>query len=128
MQWLIIAPGYFLWHYTRALRAYTKIWFTWLWFINRLFSIPLLVRTLFSPWKRITEDEPTGFDIERFFENVAVNVMSRLVGAFVRIPLIILGLAFWLSAVFIGIGGLVLWLVAPVALLGMFLWSFALFI
>jgi len=113
MQLLLILPGYFLWHYTFGLKNIWHVWLNLLWFINRLFSIPLLLRTLLSPWKRIQETEKTGFNLERFAENIVANMMSRVVGAFVRIPVILLGIFSLVSTLIFGVLFYIFWIFAP---------------
>lgn len=92
-----------------------------LWFINRVFSIPHLLRTLFSPWHRMVEEDKTGFDLEKFAEKVVVNLMSRLVGAVVRIPIIILGVFSLISAAVFGLFFYIFWAAAPAVICILFL-------
>ncbi len=125
MQWLVIFPGYFLWHYTTAFKNITHVWLNMLWFMNRLFSVPLLLRTLFSPWKRMTEDEKVGFNLERWAENVVANIMSRIVGAIVRLPIILLGIFALISTSIFGLLFYIFWVLAPVVVVALFLTGLA---
>lgn len=59
------------------------------------FSIPLLLRTLFAPWKR---DKASGPEYG-ILEKVAFAVISRILGLAARLVMIAIGLAFTLLAV-----------------------------
>lgn len=120
MQWLLVLPGYLLWHYTIAWRDITHVWMNMLWFVNRVFSISFLFATLFSPWKRMVEHERAGFDLERAAENFVVNMMSRLVGALVRLPIILCGLFSLVSTFIFGLLFYIFWFCAPVVIITLF--------
>jgi len=102
------------WHYSEGLIYYLNRWVYSLRFIEHYFSIPLLIKTLFYPWKRLeSEDTGPGFSISRYFENLSFNFISRLIGAMVRTVLIFAGL-FMIAFVFVGGGlGIILWAIIP---------------
>lgn len=110
-----VFTGYLTWHYTHALRGVFSIWSNLLWFVAHFFSIRLLLRTLFSPWKRMHEAYSIrGF--EDFFGSLVVNTMSRIVGALVRFIVICIGVSLLLSVALLGLLFFVLWICAPVVL------------
>ncbi len=121
MQWLLILPGYFLWHYTLAFRDIWHLWMNAFWTINRVFSIPLLLQTLFSPWKRIIETDGKKFDLEDWAGRKLVNLMSRLVGAMVRMSVIVTGLVSMLATFILGLCLYMFWVVAPVVIAILFM-------
>jgi len=121
MQWFLILPGYFFWHYTLAFRDIWYLWMNAFFAVNRFFSIPLLLSTLWSPWKRVIETEGRKFDLEDWAERKVVNLMSRLVGAMVRIPVIIIGLLCMILVLALGIGLYIFWMIAPVGIAVIFL-------
>lgn len=77
------------------------------------FSIDLLVRTLFSPFRQISAGQVNGsiqVKMRAFFD----RMLSRVIGAIVRLGMIIIGIiAIALSAV-IGVVGLVIWALVPI--------------
>lgn len=83
-------------------------------YIEHNFSLPVLIKTLFYPWKRLeTSESGPGFSVSRYFENLTFNVISRFIGACVRIILIMAGIIF-LSFVFVGGAlGVVVWAAIP---------------
>ncbi len=106
--------GFLSWHYSEGFTYYLKRWIYSLRFIEHYFSIPLLLKTLFHPWKRLeSEESGPGFSISRYFENLTFNIISRFIGACVRAILILTGL-FMTAFVFIGGGlGVIIWALIP---------------
>ncbi|MEK9200537.1 MAG: AAA family ATPase [Patescibacteria group bacterium] len=82
--------------------------------VVHFFSLPILLTTLFSPWRRLSQDqEIVGFNLERWFEKESFNLISRGIGFFVRTFLFLFGFTA-LSTVFLGgLVGFVLWLAIP---------------
>jgi hypothetical protein len=104
---------YLVWHYTRAYRDTFATWFNFAWFITHFFSIPLLLRTLLSPWKRMTET-PAHPDFEDMFEAVVVNILSRVVGFIIRAILVAMGLVMLVLHTIGLILFLIVWTLLPV--------------
>ncbi|HVE80810.1 MAG TPA: hypothetical protein VNA68_01580 [Candidatus Dormibacteraeota bacterium] len=77
------------------------------------FSVPLLARTLFAPWKQIISysDDSLAMNMRVLLD----NTVSRVVGFGVRI--IVLFAAFLLSAIWLAVSlaGLILWPLLPIA-------------
>lgn len=108
--------GYFSWHYGKAFSQMAVLFANLYWFIGHFFSVGTLLRTLFSPWKRIFEFHHRGEGAEAYFAIIVVNILSRIVGAFVRLIFIFIGL---LTTVLMTIGicaVIVFWLFAPFVL------------
>jgi len=79
-----------------------------------MFSIGLLLRTLFSPFKRIQEEKKKGsFKFEDWGGAMIINLLMRFIGFLVRSVIIIMGLVFILLTVVIGVVALLFWLVLP---------------
>jgi len=76
------------------------------------FSIGLLAKTLFSPFRQISAGNvsgPIGVQLRAFFD----RLVSRFVGAFVRTSMIIIGtLALFLQSL-LGFVTLIIWLIFP---------------
>lgn len=109
---------YFAWHYGEGLRAVLEIGYNYLLFVFHLFSTTTLLRTLFSPWKRIYQQKTTpGFSPQELFERLSFNAISRGIGFIVRVILIVCSLA--AAVIWIGtwLAGLIVWLILfPVSL------------
>ncbi len=95
-----------MWHYGEALKDIVRVWTNLLWFLYNYFSLPLLSRTLFVPWRRIHEERSKkGFSVEDIAEKVVTNTIMRLVGALVRFSIIVMGtvvifIFFWAGLLF----------------------------
>ena len=76
------------------------------------FSVPILLRTMFAPWRRITTDP--GKSLQDKLRAMVDNAVSRLVGFMVR--LMALGAAMLLLTLTAVIGGLIvaLWPLLPI--------------
>lgn len=99
-----------------------RTWGNFVWFTQHFFSLPTLVSTLFSPWKRM-KIEKGGALSTNFFEDLLVNIIMRIVGAVVRIILITIGLVFLSIVVVLGIITFVFWFIAPIAVVVLFIYG-----
>ena len=91
-------------------------WRNYLAFNLEFFSVGLLLKTWFAPWHQYKWDYGRGFDLGRFLEVFFSNMITRVLGAFMRSVLIIVGLV---AEVFIFLIGLIIvagWFVLPVLL------------
>lgn len=80
---------------------------------SALFSAPILLRTLFSPWRRIITYPGAG--LEAHVRAATDNLVSRMVGFFVRL-MVLFSAVIILALLFVaGIVELVIWPVLPLA-------------
>jgi hypothetical protein len=105
---------YFVWHYSSALRDLCALWLNVMWFINHFFSMPLLIRTLFSPWRRITDPFHRG-SIEDYMSSFVMNVMTRVFGAGVRLVFLGMGLVCMFICSIAFLISLAVWITLPVS-------------
>jgi len=109
------------WHYSEGLRFYANRYVYLLKSTTHYFSLSILLTTLFAPWKRlIVVNTKPGFDFVVYFQNLSFNLVSRFMGAIVRILLFIVGL-FTLFLLFIfGSAGFIAWTILPFLSYGIF--------
>lgn len=113
---------FLIWHYTKGLKFYIKRWLSYFDWINHYFSVPLLITTLFAPWKRlIVADKSPGFNLTKFVEKITFNIISRGIGAIVRLSLFLVGLVLIVFIYLLGVLGLFIWLVLPLVGLPIYL-------
>ena len=110
---------YIVWHYSRAFEDIVRIGLNFLWFVYHYFSIPNLVKTLFSPWERLHEKYLSVFRFEDWLGALATNTIMRIVGAITRIFTIILGFICIALLFFLEIFFIVVWPLIPVFILGL---------
>jgi hypothetical protein len=92
---------------------------------GNIFSFIFLIKTFFSPWKNQLYAYPNkGFDLKHIFEVWTSNMISRIVGAFVRGFTIILGIIVVIISAFIGVMGLIIWVLYPVLFIFFIIKSF----
>lgn len=118
---------YIEWHYKDKFLSFWDAWKNLLRFGAEYFSIPFLLKTLFSYWKNY-HDYYRKFDFKHNFSVFTFNIISRLIGAFVRFWVILAGIV---SEIFIFVGGAVflfLWLILPFALMFLLIFSFKILI
>ncbi|MFH1462296.1 MAG: hypothetical protein ABIG08_01160 [bacterium] len=100
-----------------------KAWKNFLLFNLNYFSIFLLLKTLFSPWRGYKVSQGKGFDFGRFFEAVFSNLIFRALGAVVRSFLIFIGIFVEFLIIMGGIIVFLVWLVLPALLIVGFLFG-----
>lgn len=120
MAILILSWQFVIWYYTAALFNFIKISGNFIWFLYHFFSIPILIPTLFSKWKRIGDVRTKKFDIKDFFSVFIVNSIMRVIGFFIRSFVIIAGLLFIILAVAVEITLFAVWLFLPVIIVTLF--------
>ena len=111
---MIFLVEFIFWHYSAGLTLYLHRWLFLMRWTVHYFSLPLLLPTLFSPWKRLVDDQPhVGFRPDIFFRQLTFNLISRSIGAVVRTFLLIIGTLTLFPAFFAGLAGFICWLVLP---------------
>ncbi len=81
------------------------------------FSVPILLKTLFAPWRRIIS--PAGTNLQQKLRALVDNAVSRAVGFTMRLILLITAASLMLGAILIGGLLIATWPLVP--LLGPFL-------
>ncbi len=98
---------FLIWYFWETPKNILLAWKNYLKFNLEFFSTPLLLKTLFAPWRQYRWDYGRGFDLLKYLETLFSNLITRTIGMFVRSILIILGLV---AEVIIFIVGLIIFL------------------
>jgi hypothetical protein len=116
----MIVFQFLAWYFWRVPKKILGAWINFLKFNVEYFSILLLLRTFFAPWKRYAWAYPRAFDLTKYLEITFSNLITRVLGMIMRTILIIGGLVVEL---FIFLGGLIIflgWFALPLLLVIMF--------
>jgi len=102
-----------IWQFFDMPKAILKGWKNFLLFSLDYFSVPILLKTYFSHWRRYHYPYGRIFEVWENIGTFIFNMMSRIIGAILRTVFIILGLAIEILVILIGIIIFLGWLVLP---------------
>lgn len=102
-----------MWYYTSALRNIVLVTGDFLWFWYHFFSLPVLTRTIFAPWRRLDENYAGGFNPSAALATLIVNTLMRLVGVIIRLLTILVGIIFLLVTLALMAAFFCLWFILP---------------
>ncbi|OHA93147.1 MAG: hypothetical protein A3E02_02670 [Candidatus Zambryskibacteria bacterium RIFCSPHIGHO2_12_FULL_38_34] len=120
--------AYVKWHYGQGLREFFGVAGNFLWFVFHFFSFKLLLKTLLAPWKRLGENYEGGLDLKAFASSLVINTLMRAVGFVTKVLVLSVGLVSYVLTLIFSFFIFVIWILAPVILLGSILLSVAFFI
>lgn len=106
------------WHYSKGVKIYFEKLFNSVGRIGHNFSLFILLKSFFAPWKRMLMEDEMKFDITKFFQNLVFNTISRSIGVIVRFFLILVGLVVLLIVFTLGILFFPVFLLFPLFSLG----------
>lgn len=117
----------FVWHFIDVPKSILRAWKDFLKFYLNFFSLPLLIKTFFSPWHGYRWYHGKGFDIGRYLEVLFSNLISRSLGVILRFFLILIGILFEIFIIFAGLAIFLGWFVLPILLILGFYHGFRIF-
>lgn len=120
-----ITLSFLHWFFTRAPRDIVRLakdFLAWAW---HYFSIGYFIPRLMAPWHRDLSEYGRGFDLKRFLQVFGWNLISRVIGAILRVIVIAVGLAVFLFIGLVSIIVFFVWFTLP--LLGLFLLGLGIF-
>ncbi|MCA9355594.1 hypothetical protein KC865_03555 [Candidatus Kaiserbacteria bacterium] len=117
MLFLSIVHHYLLWHYSRAFLEIFHVWLNLMWFIVHFFSIPELMMSWFSPWKRITEPRRNKWSLEDLAGSIIIGLLSRIIGFTLRTLVICIGLVCLFTLIIVGLLTYIFWIIAPMMII-----------
>ncbi len=120
--------AYIKWHYSQGLQELFGVTGNFLWFVTNFFSFKLLLKTLFAPWKRLGEHYGGGFDLGAFASTLIINGLMRAVGFVTKTLVLLVGLISYILVLIFSLFISIIWLLAPVILLGSVILSITFFV
>ncbi|PIP22790.1 MAG: hypothetical protein COZ91_02780 [Candidatus Nealsonbacteria bacterium CG_4_8_14_3_um_filter_39_7] len=113
-----IAIKWVIWYFWEMPQNILKGWRNFLLFNLNYFSIGLMLKTFFSPWKRYSSSSSSrGFEIGKFLEDRFSNLIFRILGAIVRFFLIIIGIVIEAFLILAGAFLFAFWLAIPLLII-----------
>ena len=121
-----IFARYAFWHYFQAPKLLIGVWGNLLWYIGHIFSVDSLWRSFFSPWKRIVATPTKRWDFEDIASAALANFISRIIGAIMRLLLIVIGRTLQLLWLLVGVAFYASWFFLPFVLVSTLAYGFSL--
>ena len=84
---------YLWWQFWDSSKGFLKGWGNFLKFNLNYFSVGLLLKTLFLPWRSYQFSRGKGFSFSRYFETFFSNLIFRFLGFFIRTIFLFIGLS-----------------------------------
>jgi hypothetical protein len=113
----MIALDYFYWWYTKGFLRFLKYLKVAIVILADNFSVRVLVKTFFQPWKR--DMTPTrGLSLDRRFKVWGWNLIARGFGMIIKGTTFLIFLNIFLILLFIEIILIIIWLLYPLVILG----------
>jgi len=116
-----ILVTWLIWHFIEMPKFLLGVWNNYILFALNYFSLPILLKSLFSPWRRYRWNYPKWYEVTEFLSTLASNVFSRILGAMVRVVLIVIGILFQIFVIVSGFIVILLWILIPFFIIAGFL-------
>jgi len=114
--------SFFSWWYGQGLAGQVRAVQRRMQQLTDMFSVTILLRTLFSPWRRIITYPGAGLDAH--VRAMLDNLVSRVIGLFVRVAVLLSAAVLFVLLAIISALQLILWPLLPVIALGLIVWGF----
>ena len=111
----MLAIDLFIWWYGEGWKGAAKSVSNILNGVAHMFSVPILIRTLFAPWKRIVTYP--GASLEAKMRAAGDNIVSRAIGFSVRFLVLLTALTISGLVIVLGTIYFVLWPLVPPSIL-----------
>jgi hypothetical protein len=105
------------WHFLDMPQEIVKNWKNFLVFSLHFFSVINSIKTFFSHWHKYRWSYGRGFSFSRYAEVFFSNMVSRLIGAFLRSFLILFGFLTTIVVFLLGLLLLIVWIFLPLLLI-----------
>ncbi|MBI3442301.1 MAG: hypothetical protein HY007_00835 [Candidatus Sungbacteria bacterium] len=115
MDATLLFGEYFIWHYGKSIRDFFAVWGNLLWFGYHFFSIGLLARTFFTPYRRFHQQyDWRNLKLETLGQDMLLNLFMRMLGMALRLCILAAGLIFESVILAGGIACFAIWLLLPI--------------
>jgi hypothetical protein len=118
---MLMLLEFFFWWYGPGWKQAWKQCFLWVKNVQLAFSVDVLLKTLFSPWKRIVA--LPGRSIDEKFKGMIDNLVSRVIGFIVRLIALVAAVVMIIITAIAGLVMAVLWPLLPALGVGLIIWG-----
>lgn len=122
MHYFSLVPTFFMWWYGRGLKDLFSFLSAFFSYTSNMFSVTTLLKTLFSPWKKLVGERGRGIEGLKLW--LVDNLVSRAVGFIVRLFMIIFFLIVFILFAFFAVLAVIFWIGMPVFILAAFIYIF----
>lgn len=112
------------WHFYSMPKFLLEVWNNYILFALNYFSLFILLKSLFSPWRKYRWNYPKGFNAVEFLNTLISNFFSRIIGAVMRVFLILAGIIFLMFTAVAGAVVFLFWIFIPFIIIAGFLFVF----
>ncbi len=117
MPFFIFVSNYFLWHYSHGLTSLFHVWYNIFSNSLRILNPTNHLLTLFSPWRRISEEKGHIWNTEEWGEALVVNMVSRLMGFILRFSLILVSITVAVIQMSLLVIFITMWIATPAVII-----------
>ncbi|HUD05604.1 MAG TPA: hypothetical protein VMR18_01625 [Candidatus Saccharimonadales bacterium] len=111
----MLALEFFSWWYNLGWKSIVKDIKNRFKYIYTAFSLSIVLKTLFAPWRRIVSYPGAG--VSNHLRALIDNLISRIIGFILRISLIITAVIVFVATGIVGVVEIVLWPLLPPAVI-----------
>lgn len=115
----VMVFDYLYWHFIEMPEKLLKVWGNFIFFGLHIFSVPMLLQSLFAPYKKYNYFTARGFDFSDWAQTHIFNAFSRIIGFVLRFFLIFFGIILTLFMFIFGAVVFVAWYILPILALTM---------
>lgn len=120
-----IFVDWLVWQFYEMPKFLLLVWKNYILFALNFFSLPTLLKSLFSPWRKYRWNYPKVINLGEFFATLISNTFSRIMGVIMRVVLIFVGAVFQVFVILAGLVAFILWLMVPfIIILGILLFFY----
>jgi len=113
-----LGSSFMYWYYSERPHEIVHSYLQYAHAFSEVFSIIFMLKTLFKPWKSITDSYPTkGFNIGAFAQTLTLNLTSRVIGFIFRLFAMVTALLIQIALIGAFTTYLLVWIVFPLMLI-----------
>lgn len=121
LTYVMLMLSFFSWWYGPGLAGLLRAMQRRMQQLADMFSVAILLRTLFSPWRRIITYPGAG--LEAHVRAMLDNMVSRIIGLIVRVSVLLSAVVLLGLLAIVSVVQIVLWPLLPVIAIGLIGWG-----